>query len=79
MPIFLCPSAVDINGYTDPEYVSTEDCALIMHYQSNTQARKVYEAKQPMQLYIILTHSIGLLKQNSVNMTFLFLFFFTEV
>jgi hypothetical protein len=32
-----------------------------------------------MQLYIILSHSIGLLKQNSVNMTFLFIFFFTEV
>jgi hypothetical protein len=32
MPIFLCPSAVDINGYTDPDYINTEDCALIMHY-----------------------------------------------
>ena len=79
MPIFLCPSAVDINGYTDPDYINTEDCALIMHFQSNNQSKKIYEAKQPMQLYIILSHSIGLLKQNSINMAFLFLFFFTEV
>ena len=79
MPLFLCPSAVDINGYTDPDYINTEDCSLIMHYQSNNQSKKYYEAKQPMQLYIILSHSIGLLKQNSINMTFLFLFFFTEV
>jgi len=33
-PIFLCPTAVDINGYTDPEYVNTEDCALILRHQS---------------------------------------------
>lgn len=32
-----------------------------------------------MQLYIILMHSIGLLKENQINMTFLFLFFLTEV
>jgi hypothetical protein len=32
-----------------------------------------------MALYIILSHSIGLLKQNSINMVFMFLFFFTEV
>ena len=32
MPLFLCPSAVDINGYTDPDYINTEDCSLIMHY-----------------------------------------------
>ncbi len=31
MPLFLCPSAVDIKGYTDPDYITTEDCALIMH------------------------------------------------
>ena len=27
MPVFLCPSAVDINGFTDPDYINTEDCA----------------------------------------------------
>lgn len=44
-PLFLCPSAVDINGYTDPDYISTEDCALIMHHQNTTPAKKQYEAK----------------------------------
>jgi len=78
MPVFLCPSAVDINGYTDPDYIDTEDCALIMHHQSTTPAKKQYEAKQPMQLYIILMSSLGLMKQNYINMTFLFLFFLTE-
>jgi hypothetical protein len=34
-PIFLCPSAVDINGFTDPDYINTEDCSLIMHFQAN--------------------------------------------
>ena len=78
MPVFLCPSAVDINGYTDPDYIDTEDCALIMHHQSSTPAKKQYEAKQPMQLYIILMNSLGLMKQNYINMTFLFVFFLTE-
>lgn len=32
-----------------------------------------------MQLYIILMQSIGLLKENYVNMTFLYVFFFTEI
>ena len=31
-PFFICPSAVDINGYTDPDYINTEDCSLIMHH-----------------------------------------------
>ena len=31
MPLFICPSAVDINGYTDPDYITTEDCALLSH------------------------------------------------
>lgn len=31
-----------------------------------------------MQLYIILMSSLGLMKQNYINMTFLFLFFLTE-
>ena len=62
MPAFLCPSAVDINGYTDPEYINTEDCALIMHFQANNHSKKIYEAKQPMQFYIIMTHSLGVLK-----------------
>ena len=79
MPLFLCPSAVDIQGYTDPDYITTEDCALIMHHQTTNPSKKQYEAKQPMQLYIILMHSIGLLKENQINMTLLFLFFFTEV
>jgi hypothetical protein len=35
-----------------------------MHYQSASSTNKIYEAKQPMALYIILSHSIGLLKQN---------------
>ena len=30
-----------------------------------------------MQLYIILMHSIGLLKENQINMTFLFLYLIT--
>ena len=55
MPLFLCPSSVDINGFTDPDYISTEDCALIMHQHSNTQLKKQYETRQPMQLYIILS------------------------
>jgi hypothetical protein len=62
MPLFLCPSAVDINGYTDPDYINTEDCAQIMHHYSNTPSKKQYEAKQPMQFYIILMQSIGLMK-----------------
>jgi hypothetical protein len=45
MPLFLCPSAVDIKGYTDPDYINTEDCALIMTYHSNNQQKKAYEAK----------------------------------
>lgn len=82
MPLFLCPTSVDIQGYSDPDYVTTEDCALIMHRQamnpSDLSSRK--EAKSPaMQLYIILIHSIGLLKDNQVNMAFLFLFLFTEL
>ena len=32
-----------------------------------------------MQLYIILSHSLGLLKMDFVNMTLVFLFFFTEL
>jgi hypothetical protein len=79
MPLFLCPSAVDIKGYTDPDYITTEDCALIMHKQSSNPSHKAYEAKQPMQLYIILMQSVGLLKENQVNITFLYIFFFTEM
>jgi hypothetical protein len=32
-PFFICPSAVDIQGYVEPDYVTTEDCSLIMHHQ----------------------------------------------
>jgi hypothetical protein len=32
-PFFICPSSVDIQGYTDPDYINTEDCSLIMHHQ----------------------------------------------
>lgn len=32
LPFFLCPSAVDISGYTEPDYITTEDCSLIMHH-----------------------------------------------
>jgi hypothetical protein len=45
MPLFLCPSSVDINGYTDPDYIDTEDCALIMHHQNSAPSKKQYEAK----------------------------------
>jgi hypothetical protein len=73
---------MDINGYTDPDYVTTEDCALIMHRQALTpsdwSSRK--EAKSTtMQLYIILMHSLGLLKENQVNTTFLFIFWLVEI
>lgn len=79
-PFFICPSAVDINGYTEPDYITTEDCSLIMHKQQETQSAKhTYEAKQPMQLYIILSHSLGLLKMDFVNMTYISLFFITEL
>ena len=82
MPLFLCPTSIDINGYSDPDYVTTEDCALIMHRQALTPSdwtsRK--EAKSTtMQLYIILMHSLGLLKENQVNTTFLFIFWLVEV
>jgi hypothetical protein len=81
-PLFLCPTSIDINGYSDPDYVTTEDCALIMHRQALTpsdwSSRK--EAKSTtMQLYIILMHSLGLLKENAVNTTFLFIFWAVEV
>jgi hypothetical protein len=32
-PFFICPSAVDINGATEPDYITSEDCSLIMHHQ----------------------------------------------
>lgn len=82
MPVFLCPTSIDIQGYSDPDYVTTEDCALIMHNQAKnpTDLSQRKEAKsQTMQLYIILMHSLGLLKENQVNMILLFIFFLTEV